>query len=689
MAHWIIDALLKTKPELTLPDNYNLSIDTSEAWRQLQETLRLPTAVISEALASAYSATTVNIQEFKPPRENPFNESTCRELGVLPFDLSANTPIIATYDPRLPPDHRNQIRFIVGGDFQLAILSPDDIDVGITRLFAPHEHNHQTIDLTSAPAGENETTQLVKAILRSAIDKRASDIHIHPMVGGAAIRFRVDGILQRIASLPKQKHDSVARFFSMNANLDPNPLIAQDGRLQLIYDQREIDVRLSLLPVFDGMRIVCRLLEQGKQFSLSHSGFSPSDYHSLKGLVSNSSGIVLLTGPTGSGKTSTLYALLSELNSVDVNIMTLENPVEYVLPGISQVQINDAQGLSFGDTLRSILRQDPDIVLVGEIRDSETAKIAAQAALTGHLVLSTLHTNDAMAAVPRLLDLGIDPSVLADALIGVISQRLVRKLCPSCKTNVTDPLLPEEEEYKRITGESPSCRSAGCEACHFTGFLDRLPVTEIMEVSADMRAAMLAGCNNVHQLIEANKGFQTHMAVSAGQWVVSGDTTIQEVSRSLGLRFWRELATLNNLKTNIILEGFASSNNLSENLLKVLCISNLTELHSALQDRSQYGVVSVNNEKQAAETLKTDSSIIAILIDSSLMHSSPTEWLGELRKQLAWSGIPVLFLLPPTAYEIKDLLNSFHAHAMEYKDGATDPDEVIHELQKILTKGQH
>lgn len=685
--HWLMDALLRFRPELALPSGFSLSMDASEAWHQLQQALKLPSGAIAEALSSYYSAVIVNIQEFKPPLQNPFNESVCREMGVLPFDLSSNLPIIATYDPRLTPEQKGQIRFILGCDFELAILSPDDIDMGLTQLFSSRELDNRTIDLSSALVGESETTQLAKAILRSAIDKRASDIHIHPMVGGAAIRFRVDGVLERIATFPKQKHDSLSRFFTVNAGLEANPLIAQDGRLKLIYGQREIDVRLSLLPVFDGMRIVCRLLEQGKQFSLMSSGFAPSDYHSLKRLVSNGAGIVLLTGPTGSGKTSTLYALLSDLNSVDVNIMTLENPVEYVLPGISQVQINDAQGLSFGDTLRSILRQDPDIVLVGEIRDSETAKIAAQAALTGHLVLSTLHTNDAMAAIPRLLDLGIDPSMLADALVGVVSQRLVRKLCSSCKTTVTEPLLPEEEEYKRITGELPSCRSAGCEACHFSGFVGRLPVTAIMEISTDMRSAMLGGSINVHELAEANKGFQTHISVSAGQWIVSGDTTVQEVSRELGLRFWRELATLHNTRANMLLEGFAGSNNLSESRLKVLCISDRSELQLAFADVSQYKTVSVSNEQQASDILKKDASIIAILIDSSLMKSTPTEWLAELRKQLAWSGIPVLFLLPPTDHETKTLLNSFHAHAVEYQEGMTDPVEIIRELQNILTKG--
>ena len=685
--HWLLDALLSSKPELVLPENYNLSMDTREAWFQLQTTLKLPASAICNALSLTYSTDSINIQEFKPPRENPFNEKVCRDMGILPFDLSVDKPVIATYDPRLPPDYYDKIRFILRCDFKLAILPPEEIDIGITRLFSTIDHDYRTIDLTSALVEESETSQLAKAILRSAIDKRASDIHIHPMVGGAAIRFRVDGVLERIASISKQQHEGLSRFFTINARLELNPLIAQDGRMRLIYEQREIDVRLSLLPVFDGMRIVCRLLEQGKQFSLVNSGFSPSDYHALKRLVSYGAGIVLLTGPTGSGKTSTLYALLSELNSVDVNIMTLENPVEYVLPGISQVQINDAQGLSFGDTLRSILRQDPDIVLVGEIRDAETAKIASQAALTGHLVLSTLHTNDAMATVPRLLDLGINPSVLADALAGVVSQRLVRKLCTSCKIKVTEPLLPEELEYERITGEQPGCRALGCDKCHYTGYMGRLPITEIMEVSPEMRALMLSGCNKINDLTEANNGFQTQMAVSAGQWIVSGETTAQEVGRELGLHFWRELAVVNDKAPNMLIDNFSGSNPLSEDRLKVLLISDHKGLQSALAENFQYGIVFVNNEHKASEILQKDTSIIAILIDSALMQSTPEKWLRKLREQLAWSGIPVLFLIPPNQNETKVLLNRFHAHGMEYDENMTPPTEIVNKLQNILTKG--
>lgn len=259
-------------------------------------------------------------------------------------------------------------------------------------------------------------------------------------------------------------------------------------------------------------------------------------------MTSNSAGIVLLTGPTGSGKTSTLYALLAELNAVDVNIMTIEDPVEYVLPGISQVQVNEKQGLSFADTLRSILRQDPDIVLVGEIRDGETARIATQAALTGHLVLSTLHTNNALGALPRLLDLGLDASILADALLGVVSQRLVRRLCESCHQPSLAPYLPSETEFQRLTGEYPAYRPAGCQACDYTGFRGRLPVIESLEISLPLRQAIVAGERRLDELARIAAGYRRSMAASAKDWIVSGQTTPAEVQQVLGMGFWRELA---------------------------------------------------------------------------------------------------------------------------------------------------
>lgn len=660
--HWLLDALQKTHADIALPVGTHLPTNTVEAWRQLKSVLGLSDAEIAQAVAASFELDTGSLADFQPKAGTSLPERMCREIGLLPLYRDSEKMVLGVSDPRLLPEQLDRLKFISKGAFKLVIMSPDDIDTGLTNLFSSGSQEKTTnrFDLLAGDATDAKTVKLAKAIFRAAIDKGASDIHIHPFVGGGAIRFRIDGLLERIATLPAETLSSLARLFSNRAGLDPNPMIAQDGRLKLDYGLREIDVRLSILPVFDGVRIVCRLLDQGKSFSLSQSGFATSDYQAIRRLIGRGNGIVLLTGPTGSGKTSTLYALLAELNGVDVNIMTLENPVEYVMPGISQVQVNEAQGLSFADTLRSILRQDPDIVLIGEIRDAETARIAAQAALTGHMVLSTLHTNDALSTVPRLLDLGLDASVLADALVGVVSQRLVRKLCDNCKTPVTEPLSAGEEAFYRITGEHVSHRPTGCEKCNFTGYSGRLPIIEHMDVSDDMRIALLQGVQNVEELGKANAGHLQLMSESAMRWIVSGKTTPLEVQRVTGIRFWQELSDKYQVELGIM-PTYQDQVKDTGSQLKVMLLSSNEQMLIQFQLHSSYAFEPVSTNDQAAEALDVNNAYIAIIIDTQLAMEDAVAWLTELRSKLTWSGLPVLFITDNDTVAIEELLVRFQA----------------------------
>jgi DNA polymerase III delta prime subunit len=435
-------------------------------------------------------------------------------------------------------------------------------------------------------------------------------------------------------------------------------------------------VRLSILPVADGDRIVCRLLEQGRNFSLKHSGFSLEDNHALRRLVAEGAGMVLLTGPTGSGKTSTHYALLSELNRVDVNIITIENPVEYVLPGISQVQVDEQQGRSFADALRSILRQDPDIVLVGEIRDAETARVASQAALTGHLVLSTLHTNDAMSTVPRLLDLGLDPSVLADALLGVVSQRLVRKGCTVCSHAPQDPLQPAESEFLRITGERPGVRVTGCAACGYTGYKGRVPIVEILSVSAGLRTALMNGIRDLRALREASHGHHSDMAHSAARWIVSGRTTPVEIQRVMGMRFWNALAALHGVEAGGSAD-LALSEAAGTGAFRLLMVSGDEALAQALGEVLPYAITRVDNVAAAGEALAQGEDLLGLLLDDAAMAGDARKWLVELRSQLAWSGLPALFLTHPGEGGLDETLDRFSAVHVDRSAPAPDIAETV------------
>ena len=343
--------------------------------------------------------------------------------------------------------------------------------------------------------------------------------------------------------MPLNVYEQLIRYLKVRSGMDiANERTPQDGRVNLKMDENVYEIRVSSLPAAGGERIVMRFLAQNRQFSLSNQRFSLAETQALRKMANSTSGLLLMTGPTGSGKTSTLYAMLNEINDIEKNIITVEDPVEYRLTGISQVNINDKQGLTFASALRSILRQDPDIILVGEIRDEETAQIACQAAMTGHLVLSTLHTNDAISSIPRLMDLNVKPTILASALIGAIAQRLCRKLCVVCRMPVTEPLLKEEQAFKTITKIAPAYRAVGCEACINTGYSGRVPISEIIEINSDIRKAIQEKSVADWKVENNELNNLSALSSSAARHIISGDTSVKEAVRVIGNQFWDSMA---------------------------------------------------------------------------------------------------------------------------------------------------
>ncbi len=683
-SHWLAKTVRVLRPGIEMPPGVVTSQDLSEAWRQMTVIFQITPMELADCVAKTFGLKVGAMAQFQPSDASLLPERHCRELGIVQLWLTQKTACFAVADPRLSDEQLTRLRFAVARNVELVILPPDDIDTCLTRSFASsggsQGHKTAVIDLlASTPSADQHIVRLASALLRSAIDRNASDVHIHPFVGGGAIRFRVDGRLRRIATIPAETLGGLSRYFKTHAGLEPNPLKPQDGRLRLAYGRREIDLRLSILPAYDGDRIVCRLLDQSRNFSLQQSRFSPTDQQTLRRMTNHSAGIVLLTGPTGSGKTSTLYALLTSLNSVEANIMTIEDPVEYVLPGISQVQVNEKQGLSFADTLRSILRQDPDIVLVGEIRDGETARIATQAALTGHLVLSTLHTNNALGTLPRLLDLGLDASILADALLGVVSQRLVRCLCEACRLPTQATYSPSETEFQRITGEYPAYRPGGCATCDYTGFRGRLPIIESLELSPALRQTIASGERRLEELARVAGGYRRSMAASAKDWLVSGQTTPGEVQHVLGLGFWRELAVEHGVDPESLSANLSQENQPGRSM-KVLVLSQNAALGASLAEDLPYGVERVNDDQAAAAYLKQSSDVIGLVIDAELAESPLEAWLTRLRTQLAWAGLPALFVTRPPQVELKNLLTKFDAPNVELDDAQP------HLLQDALTQ---
>lgn len=381
-------------------------------------------------------------------------------------------------------------------------------------------------------------TKLVSSVIRGAIDMGASDIHIEPQPKDVRVRYRVDGMLRNAVTLPLSAQKEVVSHIKIVSNMDiSEKRVPQDGHLALRHSGREYDLRISSLPAMDGEKIVVRILDKSThRWDLDSVVTDPDDREMFRSLTTNPYGMLLVTGPTGSGKTTTLYSLLQQVNTPEHNIVTVEDPVEYRLDGITQVQIRPQAGMTFASALRSILRQDPDIILIGEIRDLETAEIAISAALTGHLVLSTLHTNDAVGAISRLINLGVPPFLVGSALLGTVAQRLIRTLCPKCK----EAYEPAQSDLKWFYGphlpkDIPSSwyRPQGCPDCYNSGYKGRKSIYEILRVSNVLRGYIL---ENQNDDVIRNKAVREGMRLlreSAVKEVIRGVTAMDEISRTV------------------------------------------------------------------------------------------------------------------------------------------------------------
>ena len=382
---------------------------------------------------------------------------------------------------------------------------------------------------------EAPVVRLVSLILGDAIRRGASDIHLEPFEKVFRIRFRIDGVLQEIMTPPKRLEPAILSRIKIMANLDiAERRLPQDGRIKIRFHNREIDLRVSTLPTIYGEKIVMRLLDkESLTLDLSLLGFDPWSLAEFKKAIASPHGMVLVTGPTGSGKTTTLYSAMSTINSPDINIMTAEDPVEYNLKGINQVQIKEEIGRTFAGVLRSFLRQDPDVILVGEVRDLETAQIAIRAALTGHLVMSTLHTNDAPSTIARLGDMGIPSFLISASVLLILAQRLCRKVCPDCKESyLVDPdALVVHGYVPQGSDPVPLYKGKGCQACNYTGLRGRMAIYEVMPATPEVRDLILRGAAASElKAMAVEQGMKT-LRQAGLQKVLEGSTTLEEILR--------------------------------------------------------------------------------------------------------------------------------------------------------------
>lgn len=477
-------------------------------------------------------------------------EKTARQYCVIPLSSFSDTITFAVSDP-LNVFTIDDLRNITGKEVDIVIAAASQIRQAIDQFYGAGTSIAQATEgleaqgleivgdqnvmemVSSETANDAPIVRMVNLVIKSAIQQRASDIHMEPGADGMRVRYRVDGILQDILTIPAENQNAIIVRIKIMARIDITTFqVPQDGRFKMSVDGQEIDFRVSLLPVTFGQKIVMRVLDKANlSIGLSKLGFSPSAVESMEASIYKPFGMILVTGPTGSGKSTTLYSMINKLNTPERNVITIEDPVEYLIEGLTQIEAKPDIGLTFAAGLRAILRQSPDIVMVGEIRDTDTADIAIKASLTGQLVLSTLHTNNAAGALTRLVDMGLEPFLVASSLIMVCAQRLCRRICPHCRQKAEVPAQALKKIEHKLKPGAVIYEGKGCDRCRKTGYLGRLGITEILNVDDKVRELLISGKSTAEIVQYARSQGMISMFDDVVDKMCAGQTTLEEVYR--------------------------------------------------------------------------------------------------------------------------------------------------------------
>jgi general secretion pathway protein E len=509
---------------------------------------------IAEALAQQLGLPMMEVGGYPefPILEERVSARFLREMRALPVREDDNEVALAMADPT-DGYTIGALEMVTGRAVRPMVAIPSELESALERLYGSGKSAQSQVigdvetrvdeldfnaDVQQLKdlASEAPVIRLVSLIITNALDMRASDIHVEPFENRLSVRYRVDGVLHDVESPPKRLAAPVISRIKIMANLDiAERRLPQDGRIRLRVQGKEIDLRVSTVPTMHGESVVMRILDKGGVALDFHKlGFAEDTLAAFIEVLQQPHGILLVTGPTGSGKTTTLYTALDRLNQPDVKILTVEDPVEYQMVGINQIQVKPQIDLTFANALRSIVRQDPDVIMIGEIRDLETAQIAVQSALTGHMVLSTLHTNDAASTVNRLLDMGVDDYLLTSTVVGILAQRLVRKLCPHCKEPYR--ALPEIVTQLGLakfapTGDITLYHAKGCSQCSQTGYMGRFCILEMLPMSDPLRSLIMKHVNSNDLKAQAQKDGMVSMYEDGMRKALAGDTTFEEVLR--------------------------------------------------------------------------------------------------------------------------------------------------------------
>jgi type II secretory ATPase GspE/PulE/Tfp pilus assembly ATPase PilB-like protein len=537
--HWLLEAFQR----LGHPAVGRLTgVQADSAWEALEQAGATPAQLLETACALS-ARNPADLDAVGPAQAQLLEKALAVRYGVVPVRLRDGMLELACANPLLL-DLERALEFATGFRMQLTVASPAAVRMALVRIYEaespvqgpPARFSWVSQGHKQAPAAESirgGAVETLDCIVADALAQRASDIHIEPSEAGLLVRFRLDGVLADVRHVPREIAGHLMSRLKIMAGLDiADRLRPQDGRASVVFDGGGVDLRISTLPLgSDGEKAVLRLLNSGEtNADLGSLGFTSRESQRFEKLLTLTEGLVLVTGPTGSGKTTTLYSALRHVKSQASNLVTVEDPIEYRLEGVNQVQVHERSGLTFAAALRSILRQDPDVVMVGEIRDAETANIAIKASMTGHVVLSTLHTNDAPSTLARLLDIGAEPSAIAGALKGIVAQRLVRKLCLACSQ--PDTLDDLQVEFQYLLAEEDCAhlrRAVGCPECRHTGYRGRTIVAEVLVVTPDMQRAIARGVDGTELTSLAKRGGMRTLWEAGLERVVTGVTSLHEL----------------------------------------------------------------------------------------------------------------------------------------------------------------
>ena len=687
--HWLANAALRAGIPGAKTANIPQNVAVATAWQQLARELRLSESDLAEQVATTLRVPLADFEHAETKAARLVPERVARKHRVFALRETDRELAVASSDPHDYEAERD-LGFASGRRIAFELAAPSTITDHLNGGYSADrivEHLLNAADSTLADAvrvvedmepeqvaqADVESAPLVKLanlILSDAVLQRASDIHIEPGGSkGGVVRFRIDGVMRQHMALPVAAVTRIVSRIKVLGKLDiADRMRPQDGRARIQVFNKSYDLRISTVPTRDAEKAVIRILRPDTAKTLAEVGLQGHELQRIRQLIGQRDGIVVVTGPTGSGKTTTLYAALSDVATSEVNVMTVEDPIEYELAGVTQIQVETRRNVTFASALRSILRQDPDVIFVGEIRDAETAEVAAQAAATGHLVLATLHTNDAMSAVSRLSDLGLDRATIASVLRGAVAQRLVRRVCVDCVEAISGALEDSEARLAAQFGVQPHFRAVGCAKCNQTGYRGRIPIVEVAVVSSGMMEQISTGTSALQlQRTAIAQGMRPLREVALAH-VHKGETTLAEVERVLG-----EVADDGPLAPpsppSVL---FADDDPM------------LRHLATAILESGGYRVRQARDGNEALAMVESGEDIALVITDLQMPGLGGDGLVKQLRSRMQTAMLPVIILTGSDEHDTEVAL--MDAGADDYIRKPIDPPRFLARVKAALRR---